>query len=69
MSYNDSVEPEKTEFARENKMLETAKMLVDIAVKAQMAIYDVDRETARECVIRAADDPDEKAEHPTRSLH
>ena len=50
-------------------MLETAKMLVDIAVKAQMAIYDVDRETAREWVIRAADDPDEKAEHPTRSLH
>jgi len=65
MSYNN-LEPEKTEFARENKMLETAKMLVDIAVKAQMAIYDVDRETAREWVIRAADD---KAEHLTRALH
>jgi hypothetical protein len=32
MSYNDSLETEKTEFAKENKMLETAKMLVDIAV-------------------------------------
>jgi hypothetical protein len=69
MSCNDSLEPEKTEFARENKMLETAKMLVDIAVKTQMAIYDVDRQTAREWVVRAAEDPDEKAEHPTRSLH
>jgi hypothetical protein len=66
MNDNHSLEPEKTEFAGEDKMLETAKMLLDIAVKAQMAIYDVDRETAREWVIRAADD---NAEHLTHSLH
>jgi hypothetical protein len=29
------------DFAREDKMLETAKMLVEIAVRAQMTIYDV----------------------------
>jgi hypothetical protein len=40
---------------RESKMWETAKLLVDIAVKAQMTIYDVDRETARDWVVRAAE--------------
>ena len=39
-------------------MWETAKLLVEIAVKAQMTIYDVDHETAPSWVVRAA-----KAEH------
>jgi hypothetical protein len=55
MSYNDSPEPEAGEFASENEMWETAKRLVDIAVKTQMTIYDVDRETPRDWVVRAAD--------------
>lgn len=55
MNSKEGLEPEGSEFARENKMWETAKLLVDIAVKAQMTIYDVDRETARDWVIRAAE--------------
>lgn len=55
MNYNDSPEPKESEFARENKMWETAKLLIDIAVKAQMTIYDVDRETACDWVVRAAE--------------
>jgi hypothetical protein len=55
MNYDNSLKPERIEFAGETKMLETAKMLVEIVVKAQMTIYDVDRETAREWVIRAAE--------------
>jgi hypothetical protein len=43
------------EFAMEEKMWETAKLLVDIAVKTQMTIYDVDQETARGWVVRAAE--------------
>ena len=55
MNYNGSPEPKTGEFASENEMWETAKLLVDIAVKAQMTIYDVDRETARDWVVRPAD--------------
>jgi len=55
MNYDNSLKPEGSEFARENNMWETAKLLVDIAVKAQMTIYDVDRETARDWVVRAAE--------------
>ena len=58
MNYDNLPEPEGREFARENKMWETAKLLVDIAVKAQMTIYYVDRETAREWVVRAAEASD-----------
>lgn len=36
-------------------MWETAKLLVDIAVKTQMTIYDVDHETALSWVVRAAE--------------
>jgi hypothetical protein len=32
---------------REDRMFETAKLLVDIAVKAHMQMFGVDRETAR----------------------
>jgi hypothetical protein len=54
MSHNDSPESKESKSTRENKMWETAKLLVDIAVKTQMTIYDVDRETARDWVVRAA---------------
>lgn len=54
MNYNESLEPEETEFATEERMWETAK-LVEIAVKGQMTIYDVDQETARRWVVRAAE--------------
>jgi hypothetical protein len=50
----DNAQSEKSELATE-KMWETAQMLVDIAIKAQMKIYDVDRETARDWVIRAVE--------------
>jgi hypothetical protein len=55
MNYDEGLEPEDTELAREEKMWETAKLLVDIAVKTQMTIYDVDHETARSWVVRAAE--------------
>jgi len=54
MNYDNSLKPEGREFARENNMWEMAKLLVDIAVKAQMTIYDVDQETACDWVVRAA---------------
>jgi len=55
MNYDNSLKPQGREFAMENNMWETAKLLVDIAVKARMTIYDVDRETARDWVVRAAE--------------
>ena len=58
MNYDEGIEPGETEFAREERIWETAKLLVDIAVKAQMTIYDVDRETARDWVVRAAEASD-----------
>lgn len=60
MNYDNGLKPEGSEFVRESKMWETANLLVDIAVKAQMTIYDVDRETARDWVVRAA----EASEYP-----
>ena len=47
MNYDENPEPEESEFDREERMWETAKLRVDIAVKTQMTIYDVDQETAR----------------------
>lgn len=47
--------PNGGERGRHGKNVETAQMLADIAMKAQMKIYDVDRETARDWVIRAAE--------------
>lgn len=55
MNHNEDTEPEETKFAREDRMWETAKLLVEIAVKAQMTIYDVDHETAHSWVVRAAE--------------
>jgi hypothetical protein len=55
MNYNDSPEAKESESGRENKMLETAKLLVDLAVKVQMTIYDVGLETARDWVVPAAE--------------
>jgi hypothetical protein len=55
MKPNNGLEPEENEFATENKMWETAQLLVDIAVKTQMTIYDVDRQTARDWVVRAVE--------------
>ena len=59
MNYNEGLEPGETEFAMEERMWETAKLLVEIAVKTQMTIYDVDHETARSWVVRAAEASDE----------
>jgi hypothetical protein len=53
MNYDENPETEEREFDREERMWETAKLLVDIAVKTQMTIYDVDLETARGWVYRA----------------
>ena len=58
MNYGNGQKPEGSEFATENKMWETAKLLVDIAVKTQMTIYDVDHETALRWVVRAAEASD-----------
>ena len=55
MNYDENPEPEESEFDREARMWETAKLLVDIAVKTQMTIYDVDQETARGWVFRAVE--------------
>jgi len=55
MNYDKNPEPEESKFDREERMWETAKLLVDIAVKTQMTIYDVDLETARGWVIRAVE--------------
>lgn len=55
MNYNSSLDTDGSEFSWENKMWETAQMLIDIAVKAHMQIYDVDEKTAREWVVRAAE--------------
>jgi len=55
MNPNDSLEPEGSNFATEEKMWETAQLLIDIAVKAHMQIHDVDEETARDWVARAAE--------------
>lgn len=55
MNHNDRLETDGSEFSMENKMWETAQMLVDIAVKSHMQIYDVDEETARNWVVRAAE--------------
>ena len=40
---------------REDEMFETAKILVDIAVKAHMKTFGVDRETASYWIRSAAD--------------
>jgi len=40
---------------REDRMCETAKQLVDTAIKAHMQMFGVDRETARYWVCRAMD--------------
>ena len=40
---------------REDAMYESAKMLVDAAIKAQMQIHDVDRETALRLLKDAAE--------------
>jgi hypothetical protein len=55
MNYDENLEPEESEFDREERMWETAKLLVHIAVKTQMTIYDVDLETARGWVFRAVE--------------
>ena len=55
MNHNDSLGTDGSEFSMENKMWETARMLVDIAVKAQMEIYDVDEKTARDWIVQAAE--------------
>jgi hypothetical protein len=55
MNYDENPETEESEFDREERMWETAKLLVDIAVKTQMTIYDVDLETARGWVFRAVE--------------
>lgn len=55
MHRNDSLEPGESEFAEENRMWATAQLLVDIAIKSQMKIYDIDLETARDWVVRAAE--------------
>jgi len=43
---------------REDRMYETAKQLVDIAIKAHMERFGVDRETARYWVCSAAEASD-----------
>ena len=55
MNYDENPETEESEFDREVRMWETAQLLVDIAVKTQMTIYDVDHETARGWIVRAAE--------------
>jgi hypothetical protein len=55
MNYDENPEPEESEFDREERMWETAKLHVDIAVKTQMTIYDVDLETARGWSFRAVE--------------
>ena len=55
MDFNDSPHPEENELVTGKKMWETARMLVDIAIESQMKIYDVDRKTARDWVVQAAE--------------
>jgi hypothetical protein len=43
---------------KEDAMWETAKLLVDAAIKAHIQIHDVDRETARYWVFSAAEATD-----------
>ena len=40
---------------REEKMFETATLLVDIAIKAHMQMFGVDRETARDWIRSVSD--------------
>lgn len=56
MRFNDSLEPEGGDLVAESQMWQTAQLLVDIAVKSHMKIYDVDEATARDWVLRAAED-------------
>ncbi len=48
--FEDAAKQDIERCEREDRMYETAKQLVDTAIKAHMQMHGVDRETARYCV-------------------
>jgi len=57
-STEDAAQQDIERCKREDRMYDTAKQLVDIAIKAHMQMHCVDRETARYWVSSAAEATD-----------